>query len=62
LELNQCSFKPTINRKVPSKEEVEVKGMQTFLEHVNRIKLKEEEKENRRKEVFGIAEGGHLKT
>lgn len=45
-----------------SNSQVDVRGMNKYMENVNRKKRIEEAKEERKREVFGIAEGGALKT
>lgn len=62
-ELSQCSFKPKITKNLSkSSTQVDVRGMNSYMENVNRKKKLDEMKEERKKQVFGIAEGGSLKT
>lgn len=62
-ELHQCTFKPKTKKLNENfKKDVEVKGMQNYLEHIQKIRQKEIDKENRLKEVFGVAQGGSLKS
>jgi len=42
--------------------QVDVRGMNKYMENVNRKKRLDQAKEERKREVFGIAEGGALKT
>lgn len=62
-ELSQCSFKPkTTTNMSKSTSQVDVRGMNKYMENVNRKKRLDEAKEERKREVFGMAEGGALKT
>jgi len=45
-----------------SNSQVDVRGMNKYMENVNRKKRLDEAREERKREVFGIAEGGSLKT
>lgn len=62
-ELTQCSFKPKTTKNLSkSSTQVDVRGMNNQMENINRKKKLDEMKEERKKQVFGIAEGGSLKT